>query len=62
MAGGPAIRFDPPGNFNFKEPDSWPKWKARFTQFRLASGLSMATATGQVSTLLYCLEEEENQF
>ena len=52
MAEGPAIRLDPPGNFNFKEPDSWPKWKAIFTQFRLASGLSTATATRQVSTLL----------
>ena len=58
MAEGPAIRLDPPGNFNFKEPDSWPKWKARFTQFRLALGLSTATATRQVSTLLYCLGEE----
>ena len=58
MAEGPAIRLDPPGNFNFIEPDSWPKWKVRFTQFRLASGLSTATATRQVSTLLYCLGEE----
>ena len=53
-----AVRLEPPVNFNFREPDSLPRWKARFEQFRIASGLSTATSTRQVSTLLYCIGEE----
>ena len=52
-----AVRLEPSGNFNFREPDSWPRWKARFEQFRIASGLSTGTSTRQVSTLLYCIGE-----
>ncbi len=54
----PAVRLDPPGAFDFKDPDSWPRWKKRFEQFRVASGLSTAEPVRQVSTLLYCLGEE----
>ena len=47
-----------PDPFNFKNPDDWPRWKRRFEQFRVASGLEDEDATKQVSTLLYCLGEE----
>ena len=47
-----------PGEFNFKHPDDWPRWKRRFEQFRLASGLADGSDEKQVSTLLYCLGEE----
>ena len=39
-------------------PDEWPRWRRRFEQFRVASGLAEESATKQVSTLLYCLGEE----
>ena len=52
------IRLQPPEPFNFKNPDDWPRWKRRFQQFRVASGLEAEEAVKQVSTLLYCLGEE----
>ena len=53
-----SIRLQHPEQFDFKSPDNWPKWKKRFQQFRVASGLSASPETQQVSTLLYCLGEE----
>ena len=52
------IRLQPPVPFNFKQPDDWSRWKCRFEQFRLASGLDTDPAVKQVSTLLYCMGEE----
>jgi len=52
------IRLQPPGPFNFKVPDDWPRWLRRFEQFLVASGLKEASASKQVNTLLYCLGEE----
>ena len=49
------IRLEPPEAFNFRRPDDWPRWKQRFHQFRIASGLAAETA---VQTLLYCMGEE----
>ena len=34
------------------------KWKRRFEQYRIASGLAKEDDERQVSTLLYCLGEE----
>ena len=53
-----AVQLKPPEPFNFKTPDEWPRWRRRFEQFRIASGLSTDTAEKQISTLLYCLGEE----
>ena len=55
MAG---IQLTPPGPFNFKSPDEWPRWRKRYEQLRVASGLSTDSAAKQVSTLLYCLGKE----
>ena len=52
------IQLKPPEPFNFKTPDDWPRWKRRFGQFRVASGLIEESPTKQVNTLLYCLGEE----
>lgn len=52
------LRLHPPDPFNFKAPDEWPRWKKRFEQFRVASGLAEDSAAKQTSTLLYCLGEE----
>ncbi len=53
-----AVPLQPPGPLNFIKPDEWPRWRKRFEQFRIASGLSEETEERQVSTLLYCLGEE----
>ena len=53
-----SIRLSPPDPFDFKRPDEWERWKRRFEQFRIASGLSEEYDERQVSTLLYCLGEE----
>ena len=50
--------LSPPAAFLFDTPDLWPKWKRRFEQYRVASGLSKEAEERQVSTLLYCLGEE----
>jgi len=52
------IHFQPPDPLNFKAPEDWPRWKQRFEQFRIASGLAEENAKKQVNTLLYCLGEE----
>ena len=52
------IRLQPPGTFNFREPEEWTHWKRGFEQFRVASGLKEEDPEKQVSTLLYCLGEE----
>ena len=53
-----SIRLQPPTPFSFENPDDWPKWRRRFEQFRLASGLSEGENERQVSTLLYCMGED----
>ena len=53
-----SLRLQPPSAFNFRTPDEWPRWKKRFEQFRLASGLSVEAEEKQVSTLLYCMGED----
>ena len=47
-----------PKEFHFNKPEEWGKWKARFQQYRLASGLSEKSAECQIGTLLYCMGEE----
>ena len=44
--------------FPFDTPGDWLKWKCRFQQYHLASGLSQESEERQVNTLLYCLGEE----
>jgi hypothetical protein len=56
-----SVRLQPPSSFNFKTPDEWPRWKRRFEQFRLASGLSEESDNKQVSTLLYCMGEDAEE-
>ena len=53
-----SVPLQPPHPFNFRNPDDWLKWKRRFEQYRLASGLSGESDARQVSTLLYCLGKE----
>ena len=52
------VPLQPPGAFRFDNPDEWAKWKCRFEQFRLASGLSKEFEERQVCTLLYTLGED----
>ena len=52
------FNLQPPEQFDFKRPNEWLRWKKRFEQFRIASGLKGDTAERQISTLLYCLGEE----
>ena len=53
-----SVRLQPPSSFEFKDPDTWPQWKRRFEQFRLAAGLDQEDDAKQVSTLLYCMGED----
>ena len=55
-----GIHLQPPESFNFQTPDEWPRWRKRFEQFRIASGLGAKSQEQQVNTLLYCLGEESD--
>ena len=55
------LRLAPPVPFDFKDPDSWPRWQRRFEQYRVASGLSTAAAGRQVSTFI-ALEKKQMLF
>ena len=52
------ISLKPPEQFDFKNPDEWPKWKRRFEQYLAASGLDSEENIRKISTLLYCMGEE----
>ena len=56
--GSMNLQLRTPEPFDFKQPDNWSKWKKRFEQFRVASGLTKEDEPRQVNTLLYCLGEE----
>ena len=56
-----SVRLQPPSSFDFKQPDEWPKWKRRFEQFRLASGLKAEDENHQVSMLLYCMGQDTEE-
>ena len=52
------LSIDSPKQFNFSNPDVWPRWKKPFQQFCDAFGLSAQSEQCQVSTLLYCVGED----
>ena len=53
-----SMNLQPPNPFCFKKTEEWPKWRRRFEQYRVASGLAGREEEQQVSTLLYCLGED----
>jgi len=55
------LLLQPPSMFCFKNTEKWPRWKRRFEQFRLVSGLTEQGEERRVSTLLYYLGEEAEQ-
>ena len=55
-----GTHFQPPESFNFQTLDEWPRWRKRFKQFRIASGLGTKSKEQQINTLLYCLGEESD--
>ena len=52
------MNLTPPSTFSFKNTEEWPKWKCRFEQYCQAAGLGGESEEQQVSTLLYCLNED----
>ena len=53
-----AVPLQPPSAFHFDHPNEWGKWKRRFEQFCLVSGLAAESEERQVSTLLYTVWRE----
>ena len=56
-----TIQLQPPTSFDFKDPNSWPRWKRRFEQFRQASGLTAEDDAKQISYLMYCMGEDAEE-
>ena len=55
-----AAVLQTPALFPLNSPDELPKWKRRFEQYCIASGLAKEDDKHQVSTLLYYLGEEDD--
>ena len=53
-----VFRVSPPEQFDFSQPDSWPKWIRRFERFRQASGLHSKGEESQVNTLIYTMGDK----
>ena len=53
-----SYQISPPENFNFTQPQEWPKWLRRFERFRVASGLASKEDEIQVNTLLYSMGDQ----
>ena len=47
-----SLHLEVTENFDFRSPDDWPRWKKRFQQFRLASGLADEGEERQISTII----------
>ena len=50
MAAG--IHLQPPESFNFQTPDEWARWRKRFKQFRIASGLGAKSEEQQINIVV----------
>ena len=50
-----SFQIAPPEQFNFEQPEEWPRWIRRFERFSDASGLSGKEDTHQINTLIYCM-------
>ena len=50
-----AYQVSPPEQFDFSQPEEWPKWIRQFERFRHASGLKGKDKTVQVHTLIYSM-------
>ena len=50
-----AFQITPSEQFNFNQPDEWPKWICHFERFRDASGLSQKGEVYQFNALVYCM-------
>ena len=53
-----SFRVSPPEQFDFLQPDSWPKWIRRFERFRQASGLHSKGEESQVNMLIYTMGDK----
>ena len=54
----PTFQVVPPGQFDFRRPNDWPKWIRRFERFRHTWGLTEKDEETQVHTLIYTMGDE----
>ena len=52
------LSIEPPKQFNFSNPDDWPRWKKQFQQFHDATSQSAKSEQHQVSMLLAILSRQ----
>ena len=56
-------KFSPIEPLDFTRPGTWPKWKARFARYRIATKLDKDDESVQVNALVYSMgPEAENVF
>ena len=54
----PTYQVSLPENFNFSQPQEWPRWIRRFERFRKSAGLAEKDDEVQVNTLIYSMGDE----
>lgn len=54
-------KFNPPEQFDFRQPSGWRDWKQRFLRFRTATKLKDDDGDVQVSSLIYAMGSESEQ-
>ena len=50
--------YIPPQQFDFINPDGWPRWIKCFEHSRVASGLSERSEPVQINTMIYVMGEQ----
>ena len=54
----PTYQVSLPENFNFSQPQEWPRWIRRFERFRKSAALAEKDDEVQVNTLIYSMGDE----
>ena len=57
-----SVLLIPPEQFDFTQPDGWPRWIKRFERYRVASSLFERSEPVQVSTLICAMGEQTEDF
>jgi len=52
------MAFNPPEQFSFTKPTTWPAWRQRFSRYTLASKLDREDKAVQISSLIYAMGPE----
>lgn len=53
-----ALQLNPPGKFDFSNPNDWARWMKMFEHYRIASGLDKQSEEFQVNAFMYTVGDD----